>query len=421
MASNSCVDAGAPVGGDHGHLHAQRSSDEPWKVSIPDLSPRNGSSSAMQTAETESSSVDAPVFADANVQAAWDFPVLGDDSENFDAEQYMGAVQGWWPPADSWSSASESWVQPGDVVCFHDLQQTRELNGACGIIDRWDATGRWAVRLADGAEKLARPENLAVVHAQASRWWWWPSSASGRARGRPGKKVAGSAPLAGEAGCGSDSTTASGSSRSNVSSFAGEDGLEGDSYGSAGEPWTTVMMRNIPNDYSGGMLLELLDEHGFHGKFNLVYLPMDYHRKAGFGYAFIDFISTEEAQRFRDRFEGFSDWGLVSHKVCNVSWSDALQGVQAHIDRYRNSPVMHEAVPDEFKPMLFRNGRRVAFPPPTKSIRAPRLRKKETRQLALQLSQLPQQQQQPQPLSAQRPTARQPPPQLQGERRSSGT
>lgn len=185
-------------------------------------------------------------------------------------------------------------------------------------------------------------------------------------------------------GSASEATTASGGARSPLGSFNTDDvGQEGGSDGEAApqapQPWTTVMMRNIPNDYSGAMLLDLLDEHGFKGLYNLVYLPMDYHRQAGFGYAFIDFVSTEEAQRFRTQFEGFSDWGLVSHKICNVSWSDALQGVRAHIDRYRNSPVMHDAVPDEFKPMLFESGERVPFPAPTKSIRAPRLRKKDPR------------------------------------------
>jgi len=157
------------------------------------------------------------------------------------------------------------------------------------------------------------------------------------------------------------------------------DGEDGDNTASKEETWTTVMMRNVPNDFTGTMLIDLLNKEGFYAKYNLVYLPMDYHRKAGFGYAFIDLVSTEDALHFRDHFQGFSNWGLVSHKVCEVGWSDALQGVQAHIDRYRNSPVMHGVVPDEFKPMLFSEGERIAFPTPTKSVRAPRLRKKDPR------------------------------------------
>jgi len=141
-------------------------------------------------------------------------------------------------------------------------------------------------------------------------------------------------------------------------------------------PPTTIMMRNIPSEFSGHMLLQLLNQHGFKGSYDLVYLPMDYHNKVGFGYAFINFVDATQAERFRYAFEGFHDWGVVSEKVCEVCWSSVLQGVAAHVERYRNSPVMHPSVPDSFKPMLFRNGDRVAFPAPTKTLRPPRLRKK---------------------------------------------
>ena len=33
---------------------------------------------------------------------------------------------------------------------------------------------------------------------------------------------------------------------------------------------------------------------------------------------------------------------------------------------------MHKDVPDEFKPIIFRAGIRVPFPPPTKRVRPPR-------------------------------------------------
>jgi len=58
--------------------------------------------------------------------------------------------------------------------------------------------------------------------------------------------------------------------------------------------------------------------------------------------------------------------------VCSVSWSQPLRGLEAHVDRYRNSPLMHALVPDTYRPLLFRDGQRIAFPPPTKKIKAPR-------------------------------------------------
>ncbi|CAJ1327828.1 unnamed protein product [Effrenium voratum] len=139
---------------------------------------------------------------------------------------------------------------------------------------------------------------------------------------------------------------------------------------------TTVMMRNIPSEFTGRMLLTLLNIKGFKGLYDLVYLPMDYHNKVGFGYAFINFVEADQAQHFRAAFEGFRDWQVESDKVCEVCWSNVLQGVAAHVERYRNSPVMHPSVPATFKPMLFKNGEQIAFPAPTKTVRPPRLRKK---------------------------------------------
>lgn len=135
---------------------------------------------------------------------------------------------------------------------------------------------------------------------------------------------------------------------------------------------TTVMMRNLPNNLDREQLLQLMNEMGFEGVYNLVYLPMDFKSKAGLGYAFIDFKTSEDAQSFFQRFEGFDKWAVGSDKVCNVSWSTAVQGIDDHLKRYRNSPVMHPSVPDEFKPVLFKDGERVPFPEPTKRIRAPR-------------------------------------------------
>lgn len=283
---------------------------------------------------------------------------------------------------ESYGNWQESWITPGAAVCFHGLQIATELNGECGIVKWWDeASSRWVVRMnSSGEEKYAKSENLLLVlppgmvaYPDLSYWGGQvvepgPSQAR-RAREQRAPRTAPEAPKgsAGTPSFGSDSTAVY-SARSSLSS---EGGI------SSTVPMTTVMMRNIPNDYTGSMLLELLNKRGFKGFYDLLYLPMDYHNHVGFGYAFINFISPEEAERFRQVFIGFQEWDINSGKVCEVCWSNVLQGVQAHIDRYRNSPVMHEAVPDDFKPMLFRNGERVPFPGPTKTIRPPRLRKKE--------------------------------------------
>lgn len=135
---------------------------------------------------------------------------------------------------------------------------------------------------------------------------------------------------------------------------------------------TTVMMRNLPNNFTRQLLIELMDAEGYAGRYNFVYLPIDLKTMVGLGYAFIDLVSHEDALSFSSHFHLTQKWTMKSDKICVVNWSDSLQGLEEHVERYRNSPVMHEEVPDECKPVLFKNGERIDFPEPTKRLRAPR-------------------------------------------------
>lgn len=137
---------------------------------------------------------------------------------------------------------------------------------------------------------------------------------------------------------------------------------------------TTVMLRNLPNNYTRRMLLQLLDEEDFEGQYNFLYLPIDFGTAACLGYAFVNCISEVQAQRLIRSFQGFSAWRVRTRKLGRASWSDPHQGLQANVERYRNSPVMHESVPQDFKPIVFKDGVPVPFPKPTKKVRAPRVR-----------------------------------------------
>jgi hypothetical protein len=134
---------------------------------------------------------------------------------------------------------------------------------------------------------------------------------------------------------------------------------------------TTVMLRNLPNDYTRNMLIEFLRSRGFGGSYDFVYLPFDFKKKAGLGYAFMNLISHSEALRAMRELPGFREWKLKSHKVLEVSWSTPLQGLSANIERYRNSPVMHPDVPEHFKPLIIHDGAVVPFPLPTKALQVP--------------------------------------------------
>merc|ERR1712118_617184 len=137
---------------------------------------------------------------------------------------------------------------------------------------------------------------------------------------------------------------------------------------------TTLMLRNIPNDYNFYMLKELIDSFGFRGQYDFLYLPMDFRKGANIGYAFVNGVNLAAAQRIRQAFDGFEDWAIQSAKTCEVSWSFPQQGLAEHAERYRNSPVMHESTPLAYKPRIYHNGYEVRFHPPTKPIKPVKLR-----------------------------------------------
>ncbi|CAE7621292.1 ML3, partial [Symbiodinium sp. CCMP2456] len=53
---------------------------------------------------------------------------------------------------------------------------------------------------------------------------------------------------------------------------------------------TTVMLRNLPNNYTRDMLLELIDSMGFRGQYDFLYLPIDFQTHACLGYAFVNLV-----------------------------------------------------------------------------------------------------------------------------------
>jgi len=143
----------------------------------------------------------------------------------------------------------------------------------------------------------------------------------------------------------------------------------------AADTRTTLMMRNLPNDYTREMLLQMLGDEGFGVAYDFVYLPIDFSRGCNLGYAFVNLVDAAYIPSFRATFDGYSTWGLRSSKVCRVTWSARDQGLRANVRRYRNSPVMHSSVPDSYKPCLFSDGVRVKFPAPHGQVQRPSRRR----------------------------------------------
>lgn len=148
------------------------------------------------------------------------------------------------------------------------------------------------------------------------------------------------------------------------------------------EQYTTVMLKNLPLNYTSQKVVDLLNAHGFHTKYDFLYVPLEYKAKRRLGYAMVNLVDNAQALRFGDHFDGFDNWGEDAVwddsktpivKSAEVKWNFNQQGTEELIARYRNSPLMHKSVEAEFRPLLFNNkGTLVPFPKSKGRIKAPR-------------------------------------------------
>lgn len=141
------------------------------------------------------------------------------------------------------------------------------------------------------------------------------------------------------------------------------------------EARTTLLLKNIPESCNTALLVELLNARGFQCQYNFAYAPTNFRTQGSFGYGFVNLVSHAAALDMMEKMNGFVGWAELDIAPMEVCWSEPHQGLDLQIKRFQNSPVMHESVPDEVKPMLFNDGVRQVFPQPTKRIREPRARR----------------------------------------------
>jgi len=104
-----------------------------------------------------------------------------------------------------------------------------------------------------------------------------------------------------------------------------------------------VMLRNIPNRLCHEELIAELEELGFSGTFDFVYIPMDNGRKqrgssrssiSNVGYAFVNFLCASWAERCTAVFRDHSFPG--SNRVTRVSPAH-VQGLEANMAHFASS------------------------------------------------------------------------------------
>jgi hypothetical protein len=83
---------------------------------------------------------------------------------------------------------------------------------------------------------------------------------------------------------------------------------------------TSLMIKNIPNKYSQVLLKETI-EKTLEGKFDFLYLPIDFKNKCNVGYAFINMISPDNVHALYRRFNGQRWDHFNSNKVCEITYA----------------------------------------------------------------------------------------------------
>ncbi|KAL6786104.1 hypothetical protein ACKKBG_A01420 [Auxenochlorella protothecoides x Auxenochlorella symbiontica] len=99
--------------------------------------------------------------------------------------------------------------------------------------------------------------------------------------------------------------------------------------------WTTVMIRNIPNKYTQSFLLRHVNQGGCKGKFDFLYLPVDFRNACNLGYAFMNFLSVEAMVQLYQTYHG-ERWRAEesSTKVCEITYA-RVQGFEALVSHFK--------------------------------------------------------------------------------------
>jgi len=116
---------------------------------------------------------------------------------------------------------------------------------------------------------------------------------------------------------------------------------------------TTVMMRNIPSRYTVEELVSEMITMNFKDRFDYLYLPMDFKTKRNKGYAFINFVSAQDAVQFHADFHGVQLPKYGTQKTLQIARAET-QGLEANLNAaQRDKPRITNPW---FRPMVFNAG-----------------------------------------------------------------
>jgi hypothetical protein len=111
------------------------------------------------------------------------------------------------------------------------------------------------------------------------------------------------------------------------------------------------MIRNIPNKYNVKSFTSELETCGFKGKYDLLYLPIDYSNGANLGFAFINLIDPMHILSFYECFRGKKWRKYNSVKECQLAYAK-IQGKKNLINHFQKGSIFLEQNPEKLPVIL---------------------------------------------------------------------
>mmetsp|Transcript_54269 Transcript_54269/g.129353 ORF Transcript_54269/g.129353 Transcript_54269/m.129353 type:complete len:261 (-) Transcript_54269:110-892(-) len=109
--------------------------------------------------------------------------------------------------------------------------------------------------------------------------------------------------------------------------------------------FTSLMMRNVPSVIMQENLIRILEQSGFAGRFDYVYMPFHLAKARTKGYAFINMLSVEDAAALVETWTGVyltqaANLGPPDLQAMPIYFSTAaLQGLEANKQKMRQSKL----------------------------------------------------------------------------------
>jgi len=127
----------------------------------------------------------------------------------------------------------------------------------------------------------------------------------------------------------------------------------------------TVMVRQIPRQFTQQMFLQEVMGHGYEGLFDFLYLPYDLKKGINVGYGFINFTEPRHALAFREEFDGFCLDTQMRHRGKPLRVHPAsVQGYQANFHHFAHTKTGQKQDP-MFSPLFFPASQTIAMPAPS--------------------------------------------------------